>query len=241
MRVVTWNVWFGEWERERRWQALWATIATRRPDVICLQEVMPEHLDGPELRRLRDAGWWVSDEHLLHYDALLLTQLPVAEHERLSLPSVMGRRLVLARLATTPAITIATVHLESTDRMTAPRCRQLADIHARLAREPNDVLLVGDMNFPAGDRPEAAQLPDWRDVWADLHPGDPGYTVDSKKNFMRALMKPGTKQARIDRVFHRGGLWRPTEILRLGTRSLPGDPTLYISDHFGLEVDLTPT
>ena len=39
LRVVTWNVWFGELEAERRWSALLAEALSLRPDVLCLQEV----------------------------------------------------------------------------------------------------------------------------------------------------------------------------------------------------------
>ena len=39
LRVVTWNVWFGELEAERRWSALLAEALSLRPDVLFLQEV----------------------------------------------------------------------------------------------------------------------------------------------------------------------------------------------------------
>ncbi len=240
MRIITWNIWFGEFERERRREALWAELATRTPDILCLQEVTPDDLESRGLQTLLRRGYWQSDDHISSYDVLLLSRIPVLSHERVPLPSVMGRELLVVRLATTPPLTIATVHLESTASMTAFRCRQLADIHAHLAKE-DDVLLVGDMNFPAGDRPEAAQLPGWRDAWAQLHPRDPGYTVDSRANLMRALMKPDNKQARIDRVFHRGPHWQLGAISRTGTTHLADDPTLFVSDHFGLQVDVSPT
>lgn len=242
LRVVTWNVWFNHWQRELRWHALWRELTAQAPDVVCLQEVVPEHMASRELRALRERGWWVSDERLRGYDVLLLSRRPVLASERVPLVSIMGRELLLVRLDTRPAITIATVHLESTDRMTDFRCRQLADIHAALAGV-SEALLVGDMNFPAGERPEARCLPDYADVWQALRPDEPGFTVDTEVNLMRSLITPGHKQARIDRVFHRGPAWRPTSIERLGTRPLPDDPDdpyLFVSDHFGLRVDLTP-
>ncbi|WAS95203.1 endonuclease/exonuclease/phosphatase family protein [Nannocystis poenicansa] len=56
LRIVTWNIWFDEWERARRQEALWQTLAELRPDVICLQEVLPGLLATPGLRALKDAG-----------------------------------------------------------------------------------------------------------------------------------------------------------------------------------------
>jgi hypothetical protein len=40
--------------------------------------------------------------------------------------------------------------------------------------------LAGDLNAPAGeDRPDALRDAGWTDVWAALHPGQPGYTFES--------------------------------------------------------------
>ncbi len=240
LRVVTWNVWFNKWQRELRQRALWRVLAALKPDVVCLQEVVPAHLDGPEIRDLRDRGWWISEQTTRDYGVILVTRRPVRASERIPLPSVMGRELLVVQLDTRPAITVATVHLESTPRMTGSRCRQLRDIHARLADEP-EVLLVGDMNFPAGDRPEAACLPDWTDVWQALRPEDPGFTVDTDENMMRKLMKTGDRRERIDRALFRGDRWLIKRIDRLGTSPLPDDPDdpyLFVSDHFGLFIDL---
>lgn len=237
LRIVTWNVWFGEWQRELRWRALWDRLGHLRPDVVCLQEVIPEHLGSPELDRLRERGVWVSDGDIIDYDVILCSRVRVRDSERLPLPSVMGRNLLVARLATDPPLTVATVHLESTAPMTAFRVRQLEEIRAWLAREPN-VILVGDMNFPDGDRPEAAALAGWRDAWLSLRPGEPGFTVDADANEMRALTRPATWQARIDRAFLRGDGWRLAGIERLGLEPLAGDPRTFISDHFGLLIEL---
>lgn len=239
LRVVTWNVWFGERDRELRQQALWAELAEVQPDVVCLQEVVPEHLDGPEIRGLRERGYWVSDRRIGEYDVLVLSRRPVLASERVPLPSVMGREMLVVRLGTDPPLTIATVHLESTKHMTAFRCRQLEDITAWLKHE-QDVLLVGDMNFPDGEHPEAALLAGWTDAWTLLRPGEPGFTVDAELNEMRAEIMPGRKRARIDRVFYRGRRWRLDAIERLGMTRLSAEPPLFVSDHFGLRVDLSP-
>lgn len=240
LRVVTWNVWFNKWQRELRQRILWRELERLQPDVVCLQEVVPEHFNGPELRALRDRGWWICERTIRGYDVLVATRRPVLDCERMPLPSTMGRELLMIRIDTRPVLTVATVHLESTPRMTNARCRQLGDIHTRLAGEP-EVLLVGDMNFPAGDRPEAACLPGWTDIWGALRPEDPGFTVDTDVNMMRRLMKTGDKRERIDRAFLRGDRWQSRRIDRLGTSPLPDDPDdpyLFVSDHFGLCVDL---
>jgi tyrosyl-DNA phosphodiesterase 2 len=239
LRVVTWNVWFGQWAQEQRQTALWAELERLAPDVICLQEVVPEHLAGPQIERLRERGWWVSDEVIFDYDVVTLTRRPVSASERVSLPTTMGRELLITRLRTEPPLTIANVHLESTSDETECRLRQLERISASLAEEP-DVVLLGDMNFPAlADRPENRPLAGWTDAWAQLRPAEPGYTIDSEINRMRWLHKRKHDQRRIDRVFHRLQRWRVSNIEVIGRAPLPDDPLTFISDHFGLCVDLT--
>lgn len=239
LRVVTWNIWFGEWQRELRWRALWQELDRVRPDVVCLQEITPELVTGRELDALQGRGVWLSDAEIVDYDVIITSRLRVRDSERVPLPSVMGRNLLVVRLATDPPLTVATVHLESTAAMTGFRLRQLDEITSWLAREPN-VLLVGDMNFPDGERPELAALAGWQDAWLTLRPGEPGYTVDSDANEMRALTKPAVKQARLDRAFLRGDGWQLARIERLGLKPLDDDPLTFISDHFGLQIDLCP-
>jgi tyrosyl-DNA phosphodiesterase 2 len=239
LRIVTWNVWFGHWAREQRQAALWAELERRRPDVVCLQEVVPEHLSGPEIERLRDLGHWVSDEAIFDYDIVTLSRRPVHASERVTLPSMMGRELLIVRLATDPPLTIANVHLESSSEETECRVQQLERIAACLADEAADVLLLGDMNFPAlEDRPENRALAGWTDAWAQLRPDEPGYTIDTRINRMRWLHKRKHDQRRIDRVFHRCRGWRVANIEVIGQTPLPDDSLTFISDHFGLCVDL---
>ncbi|MCA9688911.1 MAG: endonuclease/exonuclease/phosphatase family protein [Myxococcales bacterium] len=238
--LVTWNVWFDRRERSRRRRALWREIEALDPDVICLQEATPEHVEGPEVAAARARGYWISDAALVDYDVVTLARLPARERVRVPLPSMMGRSLLVTRLAVDPPLTIATVHLESTAAMTELRVRQLELICEALADEPC-VALVGDMNFPPGDRPEAAPLVGWRDAWAELRPDEPGYTVDSHVNEMRFVSTGRHKQVRIDRVFLRGDGWRVASIERLGVTALPDDPLTFPSDHFGLYAELQPT
>jgi len=237
LRIVTWNVWFGQLERRARQRALWERLEAVDPDVICLQEMIPEHLEGPEIERFRERGYWLSDTHVFGYDVVMLSRVPVLEHERRPQESEMGRALLLARLDTQPPLTVATIHLESTSEMTDARVRQLRDIDQHLASEPA-VVLVGDMNFSDDDPRETAEIARWHDVWPGLHPDDPGYTVDSHVNEMRYLSKNRHVQKRIDRVFVRGEGWRARSIERLGTEPLADDPLTFVSDHFGLRVDL---
>ncbi|MCC6523455.1 MAG: endonuclease/exonuclease/phosphatase family protein [Polyangiaceae bacterium] len=237
LRLVTWNVWFGDWEREARWRALWERLEPLEPDIVCLQEVVPETLASRQIGALRRRGYWVSDRRLRDYDVIVAARTGVAAHERVPLPSGMGRELLVAKLAGAPPLTVATVHLESLADSTPLRVAQLERIVAHLSAE-EDVVLAGDLNFPDGDRPEAALLGGFVDAWPSLHGADPGFTIDSRVNEMRYVQHGTHKQVRYDRVLLRSPRWRVADVERLGTEPLGDDPFTFVSDHFGLSVRL---
>jgi tyrosyl-DNA phosphodiesterase 2 len=236
VRLLTWNVWFGGHMFEERRAALLAELERRKPDVICLQEVTKELLDVLiETRWIRSA-YTLSDIELFQtYDVAMLSRLPVRRFASLSLPTQMGRRLLVAELAC--GLSIGTIHLESMKQSTHARAAQLRLIQPALA-ELGDAVLAGDLNFQPGDPVENAALdPAFVDVWPAVHPEDPGYTADSQINRMRFSLKPTLSRKRIDRVFLHGARWKPTAIELVGTEPIDIDGT-FTSDHFGLACTL---
>lgn len=236
LRIITWNVWFGDHRFKERRAALLATLAQRRADVIALQEVTESLLaaifDEPWVR----AAYQVSELDVLGYDVVVLSRVPIVRMTSLPLPTEMGRRLLVARLAC--GLDVATVHLESIAVSAPARAEQLRIIQPFLAGESEDVVLLGDMNFePAAPLENAALDPSFVDVWPVLRPDDPGYSVDSVRNPMRAQVRGKPTRKRIDRVFARTRRWQPAAIELLGTAPFDADDT-FVSDHFGLEVEL---
>jgi endonuclease/exonuclease/phosphatase family metal-dependent hydrolase len=237
VRLLTWNVWFGGHMFDERRDALLAELARRRADVIALQEVTQELLDA-----LLDAPWvqtdyQVSELVVFSYDVVILSRLPIRRIAKLELPTNMGRRLIIAELAC--GLTVATVHLESTREEARARVAQLRMIQPMLAERYDDVVLVGDMNFAPTDKRENAALdPSFVDVWPALHPGAPGYTIDTDINTMRTQIKSTPSHKRIDRVFLRSAHWHAQSIELVGTAPIDIDGT-FTSDHFGLQTELT--
>jgi endonuclease/exonuclease/phosphatase family metal-dependent hydrolase len=238
VRVLTWNVWFGDHMFDERRTALLAELERRRPDVIALQEVTPALLDSLTAAPWIRSRYQLSDVELWQrYDVVLLSSQPLRQLSALELPTQMGRRLLVAELAC--GLVVATVHLESMKESIAARAEQLRLIGPYLASRSTDAVLVGDMNFKPDDEVETAALDaSFVDVWPGLHPADPGYTADSELNSMRYMLKPKLSQKRIDRVFLHGSRWRPRSIELVGTTPIDADGT-FISDHFGLEVSLS--
>ena len=252
LRVVTWNVWFSERRQGERRALLLRELAREDPDVVGLQEVT----DDVAARLRRHAGlvgrYAVSPNEVQGYGAVLLVRRALAPaFSELPLATKMGRTCVFAELsALAPRrVAVATVHLESLDEERRRRA-QLRAIAAALA--PFDsAALFGDFNFDDratwGDwrpgrrkRPRKAalenevlaeELPDYVDAWPRLFPGDRGLTFDGARN---ANVRDPGERMRYDRVVVRAA--RLADASLLGTR--PDGDGLFVSDHFGLRVDM---
>jgi tyrosyl-DNA phosphodiesterase 2 len=233
VRMLTWNVWFGGHMFEERRDALLEELQRRRPDVIALQEVTQELLDALLEEPWVRTAYQVSTWRVLVYGVVILSRLPVRRMAEVELPTLMGRRLLVAELAC--GLAVATVHLESTREEAGMRAMQLQILQPALVDHYADVMLVGDMNFQPDDPIENAVLdPTFVDVWPALRPDEPGYTVDTDINTMRLQVKSTPAHKRIDRVFARCPHWRARSIELVGTKPIDVDGT-FVSDHFGLE------
>lgn len=241
LEVATWNVWFGQWRRRDRWHALQAELDARHPDVVALQEVTPALLAELEASvGSRPGHWLVADSSIAGgYGVALYGTRPLLDHQRLGLPSQMGRALLSATVETPRGpLTVATVHLESRAGNAPRRLAQLRLIVEALTRH-DEVVLMGDMNFAPDSVEQALAVQHFVDAWRACHGDAPGFTVDSDRNLMCEPVREEPVRKRIDRIFVRSARWRPQAMDRLGLAALPDDPLTFASDHFGLALRLS--
>ncbi len=249
LTVLSWNVWFEEYQFESRAEALISRIAAHRPDVIALQEVLE-----PFWRRLAACPWhaeykWAATG--LGYFAVLgvkaklkATAPKIARFQN----SAMGRGIVTSTitLASGDTLAVGTSHLESLPAFSQARKEQL--VTSLLTHLGPSVatsgLLIGDMNWiekSDGQLPgllaTTPGLTEWRDLWADLHPDKDGFTYDYKNN----QMIKGHFRSRLDRA-----IFRPGPGISIANINLVGQDTIgtdattnkpfWCSDHWGLRL-----
>jgi tyrosyl-DNA phosphodiesterase 2 len=211
----------------------------RQPDLVALQEVCPDLLQALRAERWIADGYQLSDAvgtTLGRYGNVLASRLPIERLALRTLPSIMGRRLLLADVRNGEhAMRVGVVHLESTREMAGARVEQLRLAFAAL-ESASDALLVGDFNFDAAWPENAALAARYVDVWPQLRPTEPGWTEDDDRNAMRRRGS-SSKKVRFDRVLLRSddARWAPEQVELLGTEPVSATRRdVFVSDHFGI-------
>ncbi|MER7725493.1 RNA repair domain-containing protein [Streptomyces sp. NPDC096323] len=246
LTVLTWNTLWDRYDSDRidtarRRPLLLDALRAADADVIALQEVEPALL-----ALLLDCDW-VRAGYVLAIDPpgrdvadnglLLLSRLPVSEAGLHTLGPHKAVSAAVVETAEGP-VTVAVTHLSSDHSPdgAARRDHELADLATGLAAVEGELLLVGDFN-DGGDGPQTRL--GMTDAWTEIHgPADTTPTFDPSVNPLAAISSLSGRVSRLDRVLLR------TERLRARSASLtgevPGPEGLYVSDHYGVRVELGP-
>lgn len=233
LSVLTWNVWFDQFERAARYTAILRICQCLRPDVICFQEVTPgfiHYVKASTILQDYTCSDDMSASSVLPYGVMTLARKELrASFHFIPFPSMMSRKLLIADIPDWRGhIQVGNVHLESlanhpTREAQLQICADRMRDHA-----PSLYVLCGDFNFCSyrnfyGDEEvlENASLgrilPEARDSWLDLHDPveDPGITFDGPTN--RLVSNP-KERMRYDRIVHcsKGEAWKPLSVNVIG-------------------------
>ncbi|MFI6963657.1 RNA repair domain-containing protein [Streptomyces sp. NPDC050255] len=246
LTVLTWNTLWDRYDSDRietarRRPLLLDALRTADADVIALQEAEPALLE------LLLACDWVRDGYVLATDPaghdvpdcglLLLSRLPVSEA---ALHALGPHKAVAAAVVETAEgpVTVAVTHLSSdhSPEGATRRDTELADLATGLAGIDGELLLVGDFN-DGGDHPQTRLA--MTDAWTEVHgPADTTPTFDPSVNPLAAVSSLSGRVSRLDRVLLRTERLRARSAVLTGT--VPGPEGLYVSDHYGVRVELGP-
>lgn len=246
LTVLTWNTLWDRYDSDRidtarRRPLLLDALRAADADVIALQEAEPALLD------LLLGCAWVRDGYVLatepsghdvpDHGLLLLSRLPVREAGLHAFGPHKAVAAAVVEGAEGP-VTVAVTHLSSDHSPggATRRDTELAELATGLASVEGELLLVGDFN-DGGDRPRTRLA--MTDAWSEVHgPADRTPTFDPSVNPLAAVSSLSGRVSRLDRVLLR------TERLRARTATLTGDTPdpagLYVSDHYGVRVELAP-
>eukprot|EP00930_Biecheleria_cincta_P075532 TRINITY_DN62703_c0_g1_i1.p1 TRINITY_DN62703_c0_g1~~TRINITY_DN62703_c0_g1_i1.p1 ORF type:complete len:265 (-),score=48.92 TRINITY_DN62703_c0_g1_i1:52-846(-) len=243
--LLTFNIWFSEYEMARRMHSIASIISKRSPDLIAVQEMTVAHwhecLTNPVFAQYS----WSPVPKKERYFTLIGSKHPFSSSpvRKPFDASMMGRDLLYARVAPAalPALTFATSHLESLNYAEV-RKQQMNDVFKTLGTL-GGVVFCGDTNINEADDGKIVLPRPWVDAWAHLHPEDPGYTFDVDRNPMMAQFDGWARSNHARLRFDR--FWVHLKKYQLASIELIDEAAdeagLWPSDHFGLFLTLAET
>ncbi|MEU3652223.1 poly(A) polymerase [Streptomyces sp. NPDC032161] len=246
LTVLTWNTLWDRYDSDRidtarRRPLLLEALRAADADVIALQEAEPALLalllEAPWVREHCTLGTDPGGRDVADCGLLLLSRLPVREAGLHELGPHKAVAAVVVESGAGP-VTVAVTHLSSDHSPNGAdrRDAELTDLATGLAAVEGEVLLLGDFN-DGGDTPQ--QRLGMADAWSRVHgAADRTPTFDPSVNPLAAVSSLSGRASRLDRVLVRSERWRPVSAVLLGDVPAPDGP--YVSDHFGVRVELTP-
>jgi endonuclease/exonuclease/phosphatase family metal-dependent hydrolase len=155
-------MWFDKKNRAQRTETLLNEVSCYDPDIVALQEVVPESLEII-IAKMKPTYYVIGvnqNGFPTGYDTLILSKFPPIEWDRYYLPKTkMGRNLLLATLQTpTRQITVGTFHLESIFNKCANTAEILKESQLKYiyAISPINSILMGDTNLTPNDEPRSS-------------------------------------------------------------------------------------
>ncbi|HEX2313913.1 MAG TPA: poly(A) polymerase [Thermomonospora sp.] len=247
LRVLTWNTLWDRYDGDRiatarRRPLLLRALEAADADVIALQEVeaglLAMLLRAPWVREAYTLGTDPASRDVDDSGLLLLSRLPVREAARCVLGPHKAVAAITVEAAAGPVV-VAVTHLTSdhTEGGAARRAAEHARLAELLAAVDGDAVVLGDFN-DGGDAPVRAL--GVRDAWSEVHgPDDDTPTFDPGANPLAAVSSLSGRASRLDRVLLHGSGLRAARAALLG--DTPATPDgLFLSDHYGVLVDLEP-
>jgi len=243
LSIASWNVWFDPLGQQQRYSAILSACRALSPDIICFQEVTPPFVSMLDASGIRD-DYRLSDHELdrYSYGNMILARKNIdVSFQFISLPSQMGRTMLLAEATWTDGtkVGLGNVHLESlSSRQVREKQLQMCE---QVLRNYDFSILCGDFNFCSyrnyietdneGLENDVLRciMPDYNDMWPQLHPTEQGYTFDTLENGMLRLHRH--ERMRYDRICYRvaedgrsmKSTWAAHSIDLLGTSPVPSD------------------
>ena len=155
-------MWFDKKNRAQRTETLLNEVRCYDPDILALQEVVPESLEII-IAKMKPTYYVIGvnpSGFPTGYDTLILSKFPPIEWDRYYLPKTKMRRNLLLATLQTPSrqITVGTFHLESIFNRCNNTAEELKESQLKYiyAISPLNSILMGDTNLTPNDEPRSS-------------------------------------------------------------------------------------
>ncbi|KAG7325785.1 hypothetical protein KOW79_010710 [Hemibagrus wyckioides] len=246
LSLISWNVdGLDTLNIQERARGLCSYLALYTPDVVFLQELIPQYLQY--LKKRVVTYQIVEGNEDGYFTAMLLkkSRVKLQSSEIIPYPTTqMMRNLLCAKVTFLgQELCLMTSHLESCKDQAAERMKQLKVVLQNIKEEPDNVTVIfgGDTNLRDSEVVQVGGLPPGvMDVWEELGKEEHcRYTWDTKMNNNKGVSY--TSRCRFDRIYLRpgktGAKVSPEHMVLVGMEKL--DCGRYTSDHWGIYCSFT--
>lgn len=149
LKILSYNIWFDEYQRTERLFSLFDNIKYYDPDVVCLQEVLNFQYDTIKNRTGYDYCFPESlDEG---YGCVILSKYPIIKSKNIKMPGKMGRYLVISLIEyKNKKIIIGNTHFESEfSHLNSTKLLQykyVSTIINKISLQYDDIIFCSDTN-----------------------------------------------------------------------------------------------
>ena len=251
LTVLDYNIWFDSYSRAERTMSLIDIIEDKKPDIICLQEVI-DKVYKVLLMTLSKLGYLYHYPETITnaYQCAIISRYPIKETKQIEFDNSRMDRNLIITIIEFPIMTkvkddiiienidiaIATSHFESLFKVkyTAVKKEQFAVAKKeldQLSKECHSVIFGCDTNIIGNeDQYFLTKDAEWKDVWIELEKDhDTEYTYDTETN--KNLMQRGVTnlRSRVDRLIFKGDIIAKSfELIK------EGNLIVTPSDHHGI-------
>lgn len=249
-RVLSYNIWFDEEDREVRLVALFHEILKQKMVsespllAVAFQEVtrdtFPMIYDN-----MTSMGYVMCNKiyNKPYFDLIfILNCVPIKEYDSIIFEnSKQGRVFNWVTIEyATEEITLSTSHLESLPSSQMKRIEQINHIQKSTKQfsKSSSCIFLGDTNLR--DEYDILIASPWKDAWVEKGTKDNKYTYDAINNKYVSCRGKRTKSARFDRIFYHGNI--NIENYDLVGKVLVDEQTtehIEISDHYGVTAEFS--
>lgn len=225
-KLLSFNIWFEPVDFNQRMENIAEIIRIHKPDLICLQEVIPSSFSF--LQNRFSAYYFYPDKPSNTYFTVIMSKhlFVNKEFQKLSTTQARDFKAVEINLDGIP-INLGVIHLESHFISPEFKLEQYNFILEYFLTKEN-AIIAGDTNITKRDEKYFVLPEPWKDIWIELGKDVRWqYSYDSKLN--KYAEKPFRN--RFDRIFYQGWDIYPISLKLVGTREREGT---FPSDHFGL-------
>ncbi|GAA6078343.1 tyrosyl-DNA phosphodiesterase 2 [Tachysurus ichikawai] len=246
LSLISWNVdGLDTLNLKERARGLCSYLALYTPDVVFLQELIPQYLQYLKKRAVTYQIIEGNEEG--YFTAMMLKKSRVKLQSSTIIPyptTQMMRNLLCAKVTFLgQELCLMTSHLESCKDQAAKRMKQLKVVLQNVKEEPDNMTVIfgGDTNLRDSEVAQVGGLPPGViDVWEELGKQEHcRYTWDTKINNNKSVSY--ISRCRFDRIYLRpaktGAKVSPDHMVLVGMEKL--DCGCYTSDHWGIYCSFT--